>query len=117
MSKASSIHAVGSRQSFNDIPDSDELISLETLRADEALPEAVTVDREATSCQISPRGGSAVPSSQRVGGAEAKPSDAAQGPGSIGWQLDKIPAAATIAAAPGRAIGLDRFPSPPGLRA
>ena len=54
MSKASSIHAVGSRQSFNDIPDSDELISLETLRADEALPEAVTVDREATSCQIKP---------------------------------------------------------------
>jgi hypothetical protein len=47
VSKASSIHALGSRHLFNDIADASGLISLETLRAEESLPEAITVDRQA----------------------------------------------------------------------
>ena len=47
VSKASSVHALGSRHSFNDIADAAELISLETLRAEESLPEANIVDRQA----------------------------------------------------------------------
>jgi xylitol oxidase len=47
VTKAPSVHVLGSRHSFNDIADSLELISLETLRAEGSLPEAVTIDRQA----------------------------------------------------------------------
>ena len=47
VSKAPSVRALGSRHSFNDIADSSELISLETLTDVGSLPEAITVDRQA----------------------------------------------------------------------
>lgn len=47
VTKAPSVHVVGSRHSFNDIADSSELISLEPLTAKGSSPEAVTVDRQA----------------------------------------------------------------------
>jgi xylitol oxidase len=47
VTKAPSVHALGSRHSFNDIADSSELISLETLTDVGSLPEAITVDRQA----------------------------------------------------------------------
>ena len=45
--KASSVHVLGSRHSFNDIADADELISFEALRSTGSLPEAVDIDRAA----------------------------------------------------------------------
>ena len=47
VTKAPRVRALGSRHSFNDIADSSELISLETLTDVESLPEAITVDRQA----------------------------------------------------------------------
>ena len=47
VTKAPSVHALGSRHSFNEIADSSELISLETLTDVGSLPEAITVDRQA----------------------------------------------------------------------
>jgi xylitol oxidase len=47
VTKAPSVRALGSRHSFNDIADSSELISLETLTDVGSLPEAITVDRQA----------------------------------------------------------------------
>src|SRR4029453_2317113 len=47
VTKAPSVHALGSRHSFNEIADASELISLETLTDVESLPEAITVDRQA----------------------------------------------------------------------
>jgi xylitol oxidase len=45
--KAPRVHVLGSRHSFNDIADSSELISLEPLRAEGSMPEAVSIDRQA----------------------------------------------------------------------
>jgi alditol oxidase len=47
VSRASSVHVLGSRHSFNDIADADELISFEALRSTGSLPEAVDIDRAA----------------------------------------------------------------------
>jgi xylitol oxidase len=47
VSSASSVHVLGSRHSFNGIADAAELISLEALHTDQALPAAVVVDPEA----------------------------------------------------------------------
>ena len=47
VSTAPHVRVLGSRHSFNDIPDSAELISFEALRSEGSLPEAVTVDRRA----------------------------------------------------------------------
>jgi xylitol oxidase len=47
VSTAADVRALGSRHSFNDIADATELVSLETLRAEGSLPEAITVDRGA----------------------------------------------------------------------
>jgi xylitol oxidase len=44
---AASVHVLGSRHSFNGIADAAELISLEALNTDEALPAAVEIDAEA----------------------------------------------------------------------
>jgi alditol oxidase len=44
---ASSVHVLGSRHSFNGIADADELISLESLHAQETLHAHVVVDRDA----------------------------------------------------------------------
>ena len=44
---ASSVHVLGSRHSFNGIADAEELISLEALHSDEALPAGVLVDHDA----------------------------------------------------------------------
>jgi xylitol oxidase len=44
---ASSVHVLGSRHSFNGIADAAELISLEALHTEEALPAGVVVDPEA----------------------------------------------------------------------
>ena len=43
---SSSVHVLGSRHSFNGIADAEDLISLEALHTEQALPAAVTVDRE-----------------------------------------------------------------------
>lgn len=43
---AAGVHVLGSRHSFTGIGDAAELISLEALHADEALPAGVVVDRE-----------------------------------------------------------------------
>ena len=47
VSSAPSVHVLGSRHSFNGIGDAAELISLEALHSEEALPAAVAVDPEA----------------------------------------------------------------------
>jgi xylitol oxidase len=47
VSTAPSVRALGSRHSFNDVADAPELISLETLRSEGSLAEAITVDRGA----------------------------------------------------------------------
>jgi len=44
---ASSAHVLGSRHSFTGIADAEDLISLEVLHTDEALPPGVVVDRDA----------------------------------------------------------------------
>jgi xylitol oxidase len=44
VSSARSVHALGSRHSFNGIADAAELISLELLHSDQALPAAVEID-------------------------------------------------------------------------
>jgi xylitol oxidase len=44
---ASSVHVLGSRHSFNGIADAADLISLEALHSEEALPAGVLVDRDA----------------------------------------------------------------------
>src|SRR3954469_5732175 len=44
VTRASSVHVLGSRHSFNGIADAAELISLEALHTEEALPAAVTID-------------------------------------------------------------------------
>jgi xylitol oxidase len=44
VSTAASVHVLGSRHSFNGIADAAELISLEALHTEEALPAAVVVD-------------------------------------------------------------------------
>src|SRR3954463_7022992 len=44
VSAARSVHVLGSRHSFNGIADAAELISLEALHTEEALPAAVTID-------------------------------------------------------------------------
>ena len=44
---AASVHVLGSRHSFNGIADAAELISLEALHTEEALPAGVLVDRDA----------------------------------------------------------------------
>jgi xylitol oxidase len=44
VSGAASVHVLGSRHSFNGIADAEELISLEMLHTDEALPAAVVID-------------------------------------------------------------------------
>jgi alditol oxidase len=44
---ASSVHVLGSRHSFNGIADAEDLVSLEVLHTDEALPAGVLVDRDA----------------------------------------------------------------------
>jgi xylitol oxidase len=47
VSGASSVHVLGSRHSFNGIADAADLISLEALHSDEALPAGVLVDHDA----------------------------------------------------------------------
>jgi len=47
VSGASSVHVLGSRHSFNAIADAEDLISLEVLHTEEALPAGVLVDRDA----------------------------------------------------------------------
>jgi xylitol oxidase len=47
VSGASSVHVLGSRHSFNGIADAADLISLEALHSEEALPAGVLVDRDA----------------------------------------------------------------------
>jgi alditol oxidase len=47
VSRASGVHVLGSRHSFNDIADADELISFEALRSTGSLPDAVEIDRAA----------------------------------------------------------------------
>jgi xylitol oxidase len=47
VSAASSVHVLGSRHSFNGIADAEELISLEALHSEEALPAGVLVDHDA----------------------------------------------------------------------
>jgi len=44
VSRAGSVHVLGSRHSFNGIADAAELISLELLHTEEALPAALTID-------------------------------------------------------------------------
>jgi xylitol oxidase len=44
VSRASSVHVLGSRHSFNGIADAGELISLEVLHTEQALPAAVAID-------------------------------------------------------------------------
>jgi alditol oxidase len=47
VSAAPSVHVLGSRHSFNGIADAADLISLEVLHTEEALPAGVVVDRDA----------------------------------------------------------------------
>ncbi|HVD28847.1 MAG TPA: hypothetical protein VNC79_10150, partial [Mycobacteriales bacterium] len=47
VSAASSVHVLGSRHSFNGIADAEELISLEALHSEDALPAGVLVDHDA----------------------------------------------------------------------
>jgi len=47
VSGASSVHVLGSRHSFNGIADAEDLISLEVLHTEEALPAGVLVDPDA----------------------------------------------------------------------
>ncbi|HEY0403906.1 MAG TPA: D-arabinono-1,4-lactone oxidase, partial [Blastococcus sp.] len=47
VSGASSVHVLGSRHSFNGIADAADLISLEALHSEEALPAGVLVDHDA----------------------------------------------------------------------
>src|SRR3954447_24604117 len=49
LSRAASVHALGSRHSFNGIADAAELISLELLHSDQALPAAVEIDPDGRS--------------------------------------------------------------------
>jgi xylitol oxidase len=49
VSSARSVHALGSRHSFNGIADAAELISLELLHSDQALPAAVEIDPDGRS--------------------------------------------------------------------
>ncbi|WP_116453554.1 D-arabinono-1,4-lactone oxidase [Blastococcus litoris] len=44
---ASAVHVLGSRHSFNGIADAEDLVSLEVLHTEEALPPGVAVDRAA----------------------------------------------------------------------
>ncbi len=44
VSRADSVHVLGSRHSFNGIADAADLISLEALHTDQALPAALAVD-------------------------------------------------------------------------
>jgi xylitol oxidase len=47
VANAPSVRVLGSRHSFNDIADSSELISLETLTVEEGLPADIVVDHDA----------------------------------------------------------------------